>query len=181
MLWRATVQREDPAKPIGFSPQQQQAQAGDALVWYNEDATTPHQPVPDTGSWNIPEIPGQNSSDQLSLPTAGTYDYHCAIHSDETGSIVVANAVLIGAGANPLFGALTITQNQCVSWGNSDAEAHQPCPDSGDPWFTGPIGSGDLSAPVNFATAGTINYHCAVHPDNDTETGSITVNAPTSS
>jgi len=178
MLWRATVQREDPAKPIGFDPQEEQAQAGDALFWFNEDANTTHQPVPDTGSWNIPPIPGGNSSDQLSLGSAGTYPYHCAIHDDEKGSIIVANAVLIAAGSSPLFGATTITQNQSVSWGNSDAEAHQPCPNSGDPWFTGPIASGDLSKPIPFGTTGTVDYHCALHPDNQSETGSITVNAP---
>lgn len=179
MLWRATVQREDPAKPIGFSPQEQQAQAGDAIFWFNEDPNESHQPVPDTGVWNIPVIPPHNSSDQLSLANAGKLSYHCALHpDDEKATIVVANAVLIGAGANPLFGALTINQDECVSWGNADAEAHQPCPNSGDAWFDAPIASGDLSKSIPFATTGTIDYHCALHPDNATETGSITINAP---
>src|SRR5687768_1579307 len=108
MLWRATVQTEDPAKPVGFSPSQQQTQVGDALFWFNEDAHTSHQPVPDTGAWNIPEIPPGNSSDQLSLGNAGTFAYHCALHPDEKASVVVANAVLIAAGASPLFGDTSI-------------------------------------------------------------------------
>src|SRR5215468_1406604 len=131
MLWRATVQREDPAKPVGFSPQQQQAQAGDALFWFNDDAKTTHQPVPDCGAWNIPPINGKNSSDQLSLANPGTYPYHCAIHADEKGSIIVANAVLIAAGASPLFGSTQIVVGESVSWGNSDAQAHQPAPVGG--------------------------------------------------
>jgi plastocyanin len=175
MLWRATVQREDPAKPTGFSPSMQQAQAGDALFWFNEDSQTGHQPVPDTGTWNIPEIQPGNSSDQLSLGNAGSFTYHCAIHPDETASILVANAVLIAAGADPLFGDLTIPHTQCVSWGNSDIDAHQPCPDTGAPWFDAPIPSGDLSKSVTFDNPGTITYHCALHPDNASETGSITV------
>lgn len=175
MLWRATVQLEDPAKPTGFSPNKQQAQAGDALFWFNEDAETSHQPVPDTGVWNIPEIAPGNSSEQLSLTSAGTLSYHCALHEGETASIVVANAVLIAAGASPLFGDTAISTGQCISWGNSDAEAHQPCPDSGDAWFTAPIPSGDLSASIPFESAGTVTYHCAVHPDNTSETGTITV------
>lgn len=179
MLWRATVQKEDPAKPRGFSPRQQQAQSGDGLFWFNEDERESHQPVPDSGTWNIPVIPPRNSSDQLSLGTVGSFPYHCAIHPDETGSVIVANAVLIAQGSNPLFGATTITQGQYVSWGNSTSEAHQPCPDSGTPWFESPVNSGDLSAPVSFGTAGTINYKCALHPDNPEETGTITVNAPT--
>lgn len=180
MLWRATVQREDPAKPIGFSPQETQAQSGDALFWFNEDQHTTHQPVPDTGTWNIPPIPGDSSSDQLRLANAGSFSYHCAIHPDETGSIVVANAVLIAAGADPLFGDASIAADQCVSWGNSDADAHQPCPNTGTAWFDGPIPSGDLSKPISFAgqdEAYSIPYHCAVHPDRKSETGTIQVAA----
>lgn len=178
MLWRATVQKEDPSKPQGFSPREQQAQSGDGLFWFNEDEHESHQPVPDSGTWNIPVIPPRNSSDQLSLGTVGSFSYHCAIHPGETASVVVANAVLIAQGSNPLFGTTTITQGQYVSWGNSTSEAHQPCPDSGSPWFESPVNSGDLSAPVSFGTAGTINYKCAIHPDNPEETGTITVNAP---
>lgn len=182
MLWRATVQSEDSSKPGGFVPNPVQAQRGDALFWFNEDHHTEHQPVPDSGVWNLPAIKPQSSSDQLALGVVGTIAYHCATHPDdanEKGSIIVANAVLIAAGANPLFPSGTaVTQGQCVSWGNSDAEAHQPCPNTGNPWFTGPINSGDLSAPVTFADVGTFDYHCALHPDNPQETGSITVSAP---
>ena len=175
MLWRATVQTEDPAKPMGFSPNAVQAQAGDALFWFNEDSHTSHQPVPDSGVWNIPQLAPGNSSDQLSLGSAGTFSYHCALHPNETATIIVANAVLIAAGASPLFGDTSITAGQCVSWGNSDADAHQPCPDTGNAWFDAPIPSGDLSKSVSFETAGTIPYHCALHPDNANETGTITV------
>ena len=175
MLWRATVQTEDPAKAVGFSPNPVQAQAGDALFWFNEDSHTSHQPVPDSGTWNIPQIAARNSSDQLSLGSPGTLSYHCAIHPNETATIVVANAVLIAAGASPLFGDTSITAGQCVSWGNSDSDAHQPCPDTGNAWFDAPIPSGDLSKSVPFETAATIPYHCALHPDNADETGTITV------
>ena len=180
MLWRVTVQKEDPSKPQGFSPQLQQSQAGDGMFWYNEDENTPHQPVPDTGTWNIPEIPPRNSSDQLSLGNPGTYPYHCALHTGETGSVVVANAVLIAAGADPLFGATAISTGQCVSWGNSDTQAHQPTPNSGEAWFDAPIPSGDLSKSVSFPNNGTFDYHCSLHPDNPDETGTITVTTPQS-
>lgn len=176
MLWRATVQRENPAKPIGFSPQQQQAQAGDAMFWFNEDTHTSHQPVPDSGVWNIPPITGNNSSDQLSLPNPGTLTYHCAVHPDEKGSIEVSNAVLIAAGADPLFGDTTITAGQSVSWGNADAQAHQPTPVGGQPWIA-PLASGDLSASVAFPQTGSFAYRCALHPNNASESGTIIVNA----
>lgn len=170
MLWRATVQQGK-----GFSPQQQQAQAGDALFWFNEDEEGTHQPVPDSGAWNIAPIPARNSSDQLSLANPGTYPYHCAVHPDEKGSVVVANACLIGAGANPLFGTTTIVEGQCVSWGNSDSQSHQPVPVSGGAPWTNPIQRGDLSESVNFPTPGNIDYRCALHPDAKTETGTMQV------
>jgi len=177
MLWRTTVQSENASKPAGFSPKQQQAQVGDAIFWFNEDTHTSHQPVPDSGVWNIPPITGNNSSEQLSLANAGTFPYHCAIHTGEKGSIQVSNAVLIAAGADPLFGDTTITTGQSVSWGNADAEAHQPKPVGGQPW-TAPIASGDLSASVAFPQKGSFPYTCALHPNSASETGTIIVNDP---
>ena len=170
MLWRVTV-----ATNKGFSPQQQQAQSGDAVFWFNDDPDTTHQPVPaDSGAtWSVAPIPGGNSSEQLNLDQAGTVHYKCANHANETGSIVVANAVPIAYQADPLFGSpLAITAGQSVSWSNSDGQPHQPTPTSGSPWFTEPIASGDISACIPFPTAGTYDYYCKLHPS---ETGTITV------
>ena len=178
MLWRVTVQRENSAKPLGFDPVQRQAQYntatgnGDAVFWFNEDKHASHHPVPETGTWNIGEIGPETSSDQLQLNAVGSFKYKCALHEDEPAAeILVANPVLIAAGADPLFGgALAISKGQCVSWGNADENPHQPCPDSGDPWFTEPIASGDLSAPITINDS--VTYHCALHPS---ETGTIDV------
>jgi plastocyanin len=174
MLWRVTVQQAN-----GFSPQNLQAQVGDALFWYNADTDTTHQPVSTDANakWSIPPITGGNSSDQLDLDQAGTVNYKCACaNHDHAGSIIVASAIGIAYGATPLFpNSTAIAAGQCVSWSNSDAEPHQPCPDSGDPWFQAPIASGDISATVSFKSPGVNAYHCAVHPDNENEKGVITV------
>jgi len=177
MLWRVTIQRDDPNKPKGFSPQQQQAQGGDAVFWLNQDSNTTHQPVStDTGAkWSVPPITGGNSSTQLDLDVPGVVNYKCALHDDETGSIVIANAVPIANGAEPLFPSTSISAGQSVSWSNSDSCAHEPTPDSGNAWFTAPIESGDISACVAFGTAGSFPYHCKLHPDNANEKGTITV------
>jgi plastocyanin len=186
MQWRSTVQREKGSKPKGFSPQTQQAQVGDAIFWFNEDSHTQHQPYPTSppgkpGDWG-PLVPGQNSSQQLNLDKAGTYDYKCALHTDETGHIIVANGVVIGpsgtGAATVAPSALSIVAGECVSWGNSDANAHQPTPDQGAPWFTKPISSGDISAPITFASAGTVPYHCALHKNAASERGIITITKP---
>lgn len=170
MQWRVTVQLGK-----GFSPQQQQAQSGDAVFWFSEDPNETHQPAATdpNAKWTIAPIVGCNSSELLNLNTAGTVEYYCKNHEGETGTIVVAKGIPLAFGADPLFGTGTsIAAGQCVSWANSDAQAHQPCPNTGDPWFTGPIGSGDVSATISFAKAGTYDYHCVLHPN---ETGSITV------
>jgi len=88
---RTTVQREDPAKKIGFSPQDQQAEVGDTVFWFNEDRDTEHQVfcVTNNVNWGA-VIQPQNSSQTVTLDTAGTYQYHCVFHpDDETGTIEV--------------------------------------------------------------------------------------------
>ena len=183
MQWRSAIQRENHSKPKGFSPQTQQAQVGDAIFWFNEDQKTQHQPYPTTppgkpGDWG-PPVPGQNSSQQLNLDQAGTYLYQCHQHPDEQGKIIVANAVVIGpsgtGAATVAPSALQIVAGQCVTWSNSDASAHQPTPDQGNSWFTKPIPSGDISAPITFASVGTVPYHCALHKDAAAEKGIITI------
>ncbi|HEX8153726.1 MAG TPA: hypothetical protein VF698_11395 [Thermoanaerobaculia bacterium] len=194
MLWRSTVQRENSAQPIGFTPQHVQAFASgagnDAIFWVNEDQTAVHQPHPQGGAkdaWG-PEIPPHESSSQLNLDQAGTYAYACAIHPDETGTIVVANGIVIapdtgGSAATPfpatpekaktVFSPATQTVNagESAAWGNSTSETHQLQADNGD-WATIAIEPGAVSDPIPFATAGTSTYHCALHP---TETGTIVV------
>ena len=181
MQWRDTVQREDNSKPKGFSPQSQQAQVGDAVFWYNEDSGTSHQPYPNGGEFGdwVPAIAPQHSSEQLDLDTAGTYEYQCANHDDENGQIIVAVPVAIGPSgtgdatvAPPKASAVA---GQCVSWGNSDPNAHWPTPDQGPAWFAQAIQPGDISAPITFAVAGVFTYRCAIHPDAVAEQGTINV------
>lgn len=87
---RTTIQREDPAKKIGFSPQDQNAEVGDTMFWFNEDVNETHQVYCDTNSCNWGAvIEPQNSSQTITLETAGTYQYHCLVHPDETGTINV--------------------------------------------------------------------------------------------
>ncbi|HVR40799.1 MAG TPA: hypothetical protein VMU84_17035 [Thermoanaerobaculia bacterium] len=173
MLWRSTVQREDEKKPLGFTPQQQQVQKGDAVFWFNEDSNTEHQPYPKSGApgtWGN-KIGPQASSIQVNMNKAGTFPYLCAIHEDETATILVATPINLASGANPLFPAVTINKGESVSWGNATPNAHRPTSDdtSAAPWLAQDLQSGDLSAAVAFATPGTYPYHCALHT-NETST-----------
>lgn len=183
MLWRSTIQTENPGKPAGFQPQTQEAQAGDAIFWVNDDVRVEHQPYPTAGDPNTwcNVLRGSERSDSIALANAGTIEYLCAIHPGETGTIVVANAIDIGRTADDevffIPVSLPINQGESVSWSNSDSEAHQPAP-VGEPattWFAEPVPSGTVSATVAFPNAGTVQYECALHPN---EQGSIVVTAP---
>ena len=69
---------------------------------------------------------------------------------------------------NGMLGASSFSPNpaavkvgQTVAWHNADAIAHNP---TGTGFNTGAIGGGATSAPITFSTAGTIDYHCGIHP-----------------
>ncbi len=63
----------------------------------------------------------------------------------------------------------TVKVGQTVSWHNTDVTTHTA---TGTGWDTGQIAPGATSAPIKFSTAGTMNYHCSIHP---TMTGTLNV------
>jgi plastocyanin len=76
-----------------FVPQNTQPYAvGDAVFWRNNDPTLKHQPKPVDGAdddWTDP-IPTNSTSYRCpTFGSAGTYDYVCALHSGEKGTITV--------------------------------------------------------------------------------------------
>ncbi len=168
---QVTIQTEDSSKPKGFSPQTLNAQIGDAVFWRNNDQTTQHQPTPDPGKpalW-VPPIPGQNSSSQINLDTAGTISYQDALHPGITGKIVVATPVQIGQqfGGGAAFSpsSVSIDSDTAICWTNADQKPHQPAPRGGpaDAWLTQPILPGQTSPPVSkFLIASTIHYEDAL-------------------
>jgi plastocyanin len=69
-----------------------------------------------------------------------------------------------------------IDEGQSITWLSEDADVpHQLVPDSDADAFSD-TGAFDASTPPtqNFASAGTINYHCSIHPSMK---GTITVTA----
>jgi len=177
----ATLRRITVSNAAGFDPPTLQALNGDAVAWYNNDATAEHQPYPSAGKpgdW-VPAIPGNNSSEQYNLGTPGTFAYQDAFNANLKGSLVVSNQIQIGQ----VFGqsssafvpaAANVSAGTSVVWQNSDSQPHQPAPVGGpaNAWLPQPIPPGAYSSPVPFNTAGTINYADALQP---ALTGSITV------
>jgi plastocyanin len=71
-----------------FSPEPIQAKVGDVVAWTNNDSTT-HTVTLDDGSCDAGHAaPG--STVALTFGKAGTYAYHCAIHSSMKGTVQVS-------------------------------------------------------------------------------------------
>jgi plastocyanin len=72
---------------FAFSPSSLTISAGDSVTWTNHDAVA-HTTTSNTGVWNSGSL-SQNQSFTFRFMNAGTYPYHCAIHTTMTGTIVV--------------------------------------------------------------------------------------------
>ena len=65
----------------------------------------------------------------------------------------------------------SVKVGQTVAWRNADSITHAIAQDSAGGFTTGSITAGATSAPVMISAAGTVPYHCTIHP---TMTGSVT-------
>ncbi len=57
----------------------------------------------------------------------------------------------------------SVQVGQQVRWHNADSVGHTATQD-GSGFDTGLISPGGTSGPITLSTAGSIKYHCAVHP-----------------
>jgi amicyanin len=75
-------------KNFAFSPSTLTIKTGETVTWTNDDSTT-HTITSDTGS----ELgSGSISTGQTyshTFNTAGTFDYHCSIHTSMKGKVIV--------------------------------------------------------------------------------------------
>jgi plastocyanin len=60
---------------------------GDTVTWTNHDSS-PHTVVADDGSFKSNSLKNDASFSQT-FESAGSYSYHCGIHSSMTGIIIV--------------------------------------------------------------------------------------------
>ena len=97
----STVLAADQAVDIAgfaFSPGSVTVDVGDTVTWANADAQG-HTATADDGSFDTGTIAG-NTSKSVTFATAGTFAYHCKIHPQMTGTVVV-QAAAGGGGATP--------------------------------------------------------------------------------
>jgi plastocyanin len=75
-------------KSFAFSPSTLNINVGDTVVWENKDLMS-HTITSDSGSELASESLGNSKTYSHTFNTAGTYDYHCSIHSSMKGKIIV--------------------------------------------------------------------------------------------
>lgn len=75
-------------KDFAFSPAQITAKVGDVVAFSNGD-TTAHTATLDDGACTTGNI-GAGTTGALVFTAAGTYPFHCAIHSSMKGTITVS-------------------------------------------------------------------------------------------
>src|SRR5689334_4133550 len=82
---------------IAFNPASITVNAGDTVTWTNNDQVN-HTVTSDTsGLFNMSSAPGSTVSFTFSTP--GTFAYHCNIHSNMHGTVVVLAAASAGTAA----------------------------------------------------------------------------------
>ena len=73
---------------FGFNPASITAKVGDVITFTNTGAA-PHTATLDDGTCKTPNI-DPTKSDGLTFTAAGTYKFHCSIHNQMKGTIVVS-------------------------------------------------------------------------------------------
>ena len=74
-----------------FSPNPIQITAGSTVTWTNSTGPR-HTATSDAGAWTTGNIAPGGTSAAVAFPTAGTFPYHCAIHTSMTGTVIVSAA-----------------------------------------------------------------------------------------
>jgi plastocyanin len=75
-------------KDFAFNPATITAKVGDEITWTNND-TAPHTVTLDDGSVDSGNI-AQSATYKHAFMTAGTFTYHCSIHTNMKGTITVS-------------------------------------------------------------------------------------------
>jgi len=73
---------------FAFSPATLTVKAGDTVVWTNQDSSS-HTVVSDSGSEIASGTLSQGGTYSHTFNSAGTYGYHCGIHQNMKGKIIV--------------------------------------------------------------------------------------------
>jgi hypothetical protein len=90
---------------FSFSPGTVTVAVGDTVTWTNSDAQD-HTATADGGSFDTGTL-GNGESGTVTFSTAGSFPYHCTIHPQMTGTVVVEAAASTPAAPAPTAAAPT--------------------------------------------------------------------------
>jgi plastocyanin len=76
---------------FAFDPSTITVHVGDTVAWTNSDGVA-HTATADDASFDTGHIGAGTTSSPITFTTAGTFAYHCAIHSSMHGTVVVSDA-----------------------------------------------------------------------------------------
>lgn len=76
-------------KNFAFNPSTTNIKVGDSVTWTNNDGAT-HTITSDSGTELASSGISSGSTYSHTFSTAGTYNYHCSIHTSMKGTIVVS-------------------------------------------------------------------------------------------
>ncbi|MEU2873203.1 cupredoxin domain-containing protein [Streptomyces olivoreticuli] len=71
-----------------FNPAELPVRAGETVTWTNVENGGPHTVTSDTGLWDSGVIDPDGTFSRV-FPAPGTFRYHCDIHPDMRGAILV--------------------------------------------------------------------------------------------
>jgi plastocyanin len=74
-----------------FAPNPSSIVAGQTVVFYNGDSIT-HRIVGDGGAFDTGNLGPGATSAPFTMPTAGAFAYHCTIHPDMVGTLIVTSS-----------------------------------------------------------------------------------------
>ena len=72
---------------MAFSPSELTISVGDTVIWTNKDSAT-HTATDDNGTFDSGNL-ASGESFSFTFDTAGTYTYHCNIHTSMVATIIV--------------------------------------------------------------------------------------------
>ena len=70
-----------------FSPSSVTVNVGDSVTWTNND-NVPHTATADDDSWDTGNL-ANGASESITFSTAGEFPYHCEVHPNMTGTVIV--------------------------------------------------------------------------------------------
>ncbi len=167
---------------FAFAPTSLTVPIGSTVTWGN-NGLAPHTVTDRAGSFDSGFIdPG--ATYQRTFATEGTFDYFCTLHPEMTGTVLVsgssgepppaAEPIPPPATPSPVSGdvemvdfsfgpsSLTVSVGSTVTWGNNGVAPHTVTDKAGS-FDSGIVPAGD-SYQRTFATPGTYNYFCTLHP-----------------